>query len=431
MMFKKLILLCLILLLGVYYCLLYAQDNLFASYTTTPGREKLYHNLLNQSINKNLALSISDTTLEKWQEAFWALELLQYKNAWVNTRIQNAFDSIDYCSDDFKRALLELAYTNYPSVFINNVNTILHKTDDPKIFVMCAEYLLQHDANSKTFRIIEDQIKNKISVFPPDNPLIKMVEQRMQELKHPLLPLKTNKFFADLLDKNFLPGETILYSFQRKNRDFAGVAIVRNMEGKFIRDSAGKIFNVSQLARSLSNLPEYITNGNTPQGIFRMKGFDVSLNRFIGPTPNIQLSMPVEATLQHFLKDSCITDTIWNIDHYTGILPNNLKNYLPLYNTYYAGLAGRNEIIAHGTTIDPEYYLGKNYYPHTPSLGCLCTKEIWDGKRVESNQQKLVFALLQAGGADGYCVVIEIDDKQQPVTIEEILPQLLKAESIK
>jgi hypothetical protein len=258
-----------------------------------------------------------------------------------------------------------------------------------------------------------------------------MLRQRLHELKHPSLSFKNNKFFADLLNQNFLPGEIILYSFQRKNRDFAGVAILRNKEGKFIRDSTNKIFNVSQLARSLSNLPGYITNGNTPQGIFRMKGFDVSLNHFIGPTPNIQLSMPVEATLQHFLKDSCITDSTWNIAYYAGLLPQNLKKYLPLYQTYYAGLAGRSEIIAHGTTIDPEYYKGKSYYPHTPSLGCLCAKEIWDGKRMESNQQKLVFALLQAGGADGYCVVIEIDDKQQPVTIEEILPQLLKAESIK
>ena len=431
MMFKKLILLCLILLLSVNLYILYAQDNLFASYTTSPGRIKLYHNLVNQSINKNLALPISDTTEEKWQEAFWALELLEYKTSWVDQRIQNAFDSIDYCSNDFKRGLIELAYTNYPSAFINNVLEILHKTDDPKIFVMGAEYLLQHDANSNTYRIIEDQIKNKLSVFPTDNPLINMVQQRMRELKHLSPPLKSNKFFTDLLNKNFLPGETILYSFQRKNRDFAGLAMVRNKEGKFIRDSANKIFNVSQLARSLSNLPGYITNGSTPQGIFRMKGFDVSLSHFIGPTPNIQLSMPVEATLQHFLKDSCITDTTWTIDHYSGLLPQNLKNYLPLYNTYYAGLAGRSEIIAHGTTIDPEYYKGKNYYPHTPSLGCLCAKEIWNGKRMESNQQKLVFALLTAGGADGYCVVIEIDDKQQPVTIDEILPQLLKAESIK
>lgn len=430
-MFKKLIFLCLILLLNVYPYILYAQDNLFTSYTTAPGRIKLYHNLVNQSINKNLALPISDTTEEKWQEAFWALELIGYKTSWVDKRIQNAFDSIDYCSVDFKRGLLELVYTNYPSAFINNVLAIFYKTDDPKIFVMCAEYLLQHDASTDTYRIIEDQINYKFSVFPEGNPLISMLRQRMWDLKHPSFSFKSNKFFVDLLNKNFLPGETILYSFQRKNRDFAGLAIIRNKEGKFLRNSTNKMFNVPQLARSLSNLPGYITNGNTPQGIFRMKGFDVSLNRFIGPTPNIQLSMPVEATLQHFLKDSCVTDSIWNVDYYAGLLPQNLKNYLSLYNTYYAGLAGRSEIIAHGTTIDPEYYKGKNYYPHTPSLGCLCAKEIWNGKRMESNQQKLVFALLAGGGADGYCVVIEIDDKQQPVTIDEILPQLLKAESIK
>jgi hypothetical protein len=109
----------------------------------------------------------------------------------------------------------------------------------------------------------------------------------------------------------------------------------------------------------------------------------------------------------------------------------HFKNYSPLYNSYYAGLAGRTEIIAHGTTINPEYYRGQPYYPHTPSQGCLCTKEIWNGKRLESNQQKLIMALLKAGGAKGYCVVIELDDKQSAVKMEEILPQLLSAESVK
>src|SRR5688572_30154394 len=101
-MCKKLILLWLLFLFCVFPWLLYAQDNLFTSYTTSPGRIKLYQNLINKSINKNLALPISDTTEEKWQEAFWALELLEFKSSWVDKRIQNAFDSIDHCSDDFK-----------------------------------------------------------------------------------------------------------------------------------------------------------------------------------------------------------------------------------------------------------------------------------------------------------------------------------------
>ncbi len=125
-----------------------------------------------------------------------------------------------------------------------------------------------------------------------------------------------------------------------------------------------------------------------------------------------------------FLGDSSISDTTWNIDYYKRLIPADLQNYLPLFYSYYAGLAGRTEIIAHGTTIDPGFYVNKPYYPLTPSQGCLCTKEIWDGKRTESDQQKLVNALLKAGGANGYCVVIELDDKQSAVTLKDVLPYL-------
>ena len=89
-------------------------------------------------------------------------------------------------------------------------------------------------------------------------------------------------------------------------------------------------------------------------------------------------------------------------------------------------MAGRTEIIAHGTTVDPSFYSGKAYYPFTPTAGCLCTKELWDenGKRIFSGQQKLTNAVKQAGGADGYLIVIEIDDAQRAVTINEVLPYL-------
>ena len=50
---------------------------------------------------------------------------------------------------------------------------------------------------------------------------------------------------------------------------------------------------------------------------------------------------------------------------------------------------------------------------------------------MESDQKKIINALLIAGGAHGYCVVIELDDTKSPVTLDEILPHLLKAESHK
>ena len=407
-----------------------AQDNLFARFTTKESQDKIHQSLFNYTINKNLSLPLNDSTEANWEDAFGALELLLYRNKIVDKKIDEAFEVIGSRSKSFQRALLELAYTNYPSRYFIEVLTLLQNTDDVKIFAICVEYLLQQDPDRLIVTSIKDMMIKK---FADDlvNPIIVRLSERISEINSPSTSLIQNKFFTDIFNRKFLPGQIIMYSFQRKDRDYPGLVVIRNREGKFIRDSGEIIFNVPQLARSISNLPDYLTNGNTPQGIFRMHGFDVSTSIFIGPSPNIQLSIPGEISLKKFLNDSTIQDSVWTKGYYAKLLPLGLQNYAPLYHTYYAGLAGRTEIISHGTTINPEYYKGRPYYPHTPTQGCLCTKEIWDGKRLESNQKKLIDALLKAGGAEGYCVVIELNDKKAPVTIDEILPSLLKAESLK
>ena len=98
--------------------------------------------------------------------------------------------------------------------------------------------------------------------------------------------------------------------------------------------------------------------------------------------------------------------------------------------SYFAGKAGRTEIIIHGTTVNPEYYRQQPYYPLTPTMGCLTSKEIWDeatGRRAESDQQKIIQALIAAGGANGYTIVVNIDDEQRPVMLADLLPLLYKA----
>ncbi|MEP6928310.1 MAG: hypothetical protein ABI834_11765, partial [Ginsengibacter sp.] len=383
------------------------------------ARAKLYERLIKYSIHKNLSLSLNDSTEEKWEEAFDAIEVLLYKSSFSDEKIYKAFKEIELRSIDFQKALLELAYTNYPNVFFQQVKNSLHHAEDPKIFAMCAEYLLQQKNDTLVANTIKELLDTKFAEEGIINPVLFMLQTHISE------SYKSETFLSVSLLKNlfsnkFLPGQIVMYSIQRKNRDYPGLVIIRQKNGNYISDSSGNVFNVPQLARSITNLPSYITNGNTPQGIFLMHGFDVSMSSFIGPTANIQLSMPVETTIQKFLNDSTVSDTIWNIDYYKKLIPAALRNYLPLYYSYYAGLAGRTEIIAHGTTIDPRIYLNKSYYPLTPSQGCLCTKEIWNGKRLESDQQKLVNALLKAGGANGYCVVIELDDKQSPVTLDDV-----------
>jgi hypothetical protein len=397
---------------------------LYTSYTTDIARTKMNERLIKNSITKNLLLPLSDSTEENWQDAFDAMEVMQFNTPFTETKVSAAFDSIGIRSVSFQRALLELAYANYPDKFSLQTNVLLEETSDPKIFAMCAEYLIQNRKDDNEKKILAKKILEKFSDTAYKNPTLFMLGTRLQTDQ--INKRNGHEILNQLFNKSFLPNQIVMFSLQRENRDYPGMVLIRNADGNFVTDSVGNIFHIPQLARSISNLPGYLRNGNTPEGIFRMYGFGVSMSNFIGPTANVQMGMPVELSLQKFLDDSTILDSVWTMDYYQKLIPEKLKDFLPLYNSYYSGLAGRSEIIAHGTTIDPEFYAEKPYYPLTPTDGCLCTKEIWNGKRIESDQQKLVNGLLKAGGANGYCVVIELDDKNAPVTIKDVLPYLPK-----
>jgi hypothetical protein len=295
---------------------------------------------------------------------------------------------------------------------------------------MCAEYLLRANPSGKNIDSIGTIAYNKTGKYFQDDQSSSFIAY---ELLWPIFQTaepegaKTKFNISDLFSSDFLKGNTAVYSIQRKNRNYTGIVLVRDKQGNFIKNDSGNIFTVPQLARSITNMPFYLTNGNTPQGIFRMNGFAVSKSPALGPTENIQLMMPYETSIPYFLKDSSVTDTVWSPELYERLLPTGLKEYHPLFQSYFASAIGRTEVIAHGTTVDPDYYKGQPWYPYTPTQGCLCTKEIWsavDGKRVISDQQKLVDAVKKAGGPDGYMIVIEIDDQQKPVRIDELLPYL-------
>ncbi len=384
------------------------------------NRANEYRNLVNNIIIQNLSLPLTDSTEENWQDAFAAMELLQYKTPWIDNRIYTAFDSIEKRSIGFQQSLLELCYANYPNNFGLEVEHILTITTDEKNIAIGMEYLSRIDSfkTGPTYDSVMSTVLYSILSSKNPNPILKQAVYSLEK------KYNNTKALSYLFKKDFLPQKIVVFSFQRKNRDYPGIVIVRDAKGNFIKNNDSTIFYVPQLARSQSNLPSYLTNGNTPQGIFRMDGFAVSGGSYIGPTENIQLTMPFETSIRHFLNNPKITDTSWTIDLYKRLLPTTLKDSACFYETYYAGEAGRTDIIAHGSTVNPEYYKHEPYYPITPTEGCLCTEEIWstiNGKRVESDQQLLVDAVKKAGGANGYFVVFDIDDAQKPVSIEEIL----------
>ncbi|MEY2902192.1 MAG: hypothetical protein RLY89_1298, partial [Bacteroidota bacterium] len=83
-------------------------------------------------------------------------------------------------------------------------------------------------------------------------------------------------------------------------------------------------------------------------------------------------------------------------------------------------------------TIDPEYFKGFPFYPISPTLGCLCAKEIWNifnGRLQESHQLQLANGLVQQKKQKGLLMVINIDNQASPVDSSKIRELLDNFES--
>lgn len=389
-------------------------DTVYSKVTTKQARQQRYKYLVDTTIKQWFAEPLNDDNEGDWNEALWSLELLQYKDNFTKQKLAIAWNNTAQRSDYFQKNLLETTYSLYKKEFKTQVSNLMRQTHSVGIFIRCAEYVLRADSVNARIKIAS-LIKSK---FPGDSSVgLQILKSRIAIKKHQSLPPLNDIFSAD-----FLKGQTVIYSLQRSNRNYAGLVIIRKPNGTFVKDSSGNYFHTAQLARAITDYPFYITNGNTPQGILRFSGFDVSRILYIGPTQNLQLQLPYETTPDAFFADSTLIDSLWSKEMYASLLPASWKNYNGIYESFYAGEMGRTAVIMHGTTIDPEFYKTQTYYPQTPSLGCLCSYEEWDssGFRISSNQQQIVDILNSIGSSNGYVVVIDIDNKKKNVDIGEV-----------
>jgi hypothetical protein len=263
-------------------------------------------------------------------------------------------------------------------------------------------------------------------------------EPRLQRLEYVLThdvkaEVRRRPPLTDLLAHPIRTGFPVIFSFQRQDRQRFGLAVVRGIDGKFVRNADGSLFQVAHLANAMSNLPGTITNGNTPQGLFTIVGAGTATNKWIGPTPYLHSKIPVEATVAEFEHvDSAQISNSWNDAVYQSFLPETWRQYVPFTEALLAGRAGRDDMLIHGTTINSQYYRGQSFYPGTPSAGCLVAMETWrpeDGRQQTSDQLSLAKAFTRDGLDRGYLVVIELDDRLEPVLLADVLADIQQAEA--
>lgn len=316
------------------------------------------------------------------------MELMLYKHPFFLQRIPEIVTSFPSLRSEMQWRVLQTWYTLFPGKKAGVLQNLWTSARSHKIRAL----ILVHMQAARL----------EMKIAPEDPFLVSPYAALFYAWKQQQLPL----YSIDTLNRiKIMTGKSLLVSVQYRNRDKSGFLLIRKPDGEWVKDKNGHVKRYPQLARAITNLPYFLTNGNTPQGLYRVTGTAVSDNAWIGPTENLQLVMPFEkgGAINFFDKDT-------NPDQQYASLLGNLSKDSSLWQSYHAGSAGRSEIIAHGTTIPPDYYRTYQYYPNTPSLGCLCSPEKWDkqGILVHSIQKEWMNAIRLLPQTPEYLLVVEI-----------------------
>ena len=409
--------------------------------TSQAGERAVYETEI-ANLRAVLALPPGPEADEKIPGALSNAALFNVERELVRERLLALLPSSFEKSPAYQRGLLSAAHTMFAKDVAALIPELLPKIKTPREFAIGAYTLLLASDTSQQRAWLAELMRVNFPDWAN--------EARLQALNHRLTvdprdDLSRRPPLVDLLAAPIVTGYPVVFSFQRHDRERMGMALVRGADGRFVRNADGSFFNIAQLAMARTNLPGTITNGNTPQGILVIRGTGTATNRWIGPTPYLESMLPVEAPLALFnrpqLRDVQLdadadarfatSKRAWTEAQYVRFLPLSWRNYFPMKESFLAGHAGRDEILAHGNTVNSAYYRGENFYPSPPTAGCLVAMEYWskdDGTLVHSDQLALVKAFVSGGLDVGYLVVVELDDQARPVVMADVIEAVVAAE---
>lgn len=366
--------------------------------------------LATQKARKDLVIKLKDTVIAQqalgyidhdipiqWSSYAWATTYLMDTSEHNFKAVQKVLSQPETVSKQELEKVMETVFACFPSQFIPEIRQIAQsETENPKLFANAITYLVRNQQPIDFWK--------QSPWYSDSHPIISALKQQLSSEYQPLSLKEVKELIAFNAKKN----KKYIYAIHHQDRNLIGKVFVQNENGTLVKQNNQVVF-LNQLARSATNLPMFSTNGNTPTGIYKINDLVVSENGFIGPTLSFATCLPFECKASAFFNEKTKDFTL---EDYLDLLPKALQKNTILQQSFWAGKAGRSEIYFHGTTIDPTLYVHTRFSGQTPSLGCLCTQEIWDanGKLVSSDQQKLVDAYLQTPGKSGYAFVIELKE---------------------
>lgn len=268
--------------------------------------------------------------------------------------------------------VLEISYSAFPKEFSEQVEKIYQEVPHTGVTALAYLYLKQ-------------------SHIPVD--LIPLQQ----------LPDALTKKLTEESHEYPVPSLIELFQHTFQGRKFAIVLRMESESRMFLKDSSDRWVDIGTGINTLSvlQIPYFLINGNTPEGIFKFRKITTSSNPRIGPTPVIQLSLPQEISPGEFFSEPEIK--YYNRENLGSLFPESWRNYEPIYGSWVAGQMGRSGIWIHGSTLTPQFFSG-NKNRLTKTYGCISLPEHWEkGILLRSEQENL----LKIWNAD-YLILVNI-----------------------
>jgi hypothetical protein len=307
------------------------------------------------------------------------------------------------------------------------------RSPEPQWVAMALSALVRAGLPAAEVQQLRDRVRQRFPNWAKQDWLLTTLKDIDQQLKPaPTPPL------ADLLKWSIAPRQPHLYVLCSEDRHVLCRAILKDSNGEFLREAdptgktAGRLWSIPLLLRSINNLSWNFFRGNTPQGIYRIQSLvtqsDDEFFRAYGQFPLVQLFMPLEAGVKEFLPGQA-GKLAGGLETYRTLLPPTWRNHWGLQESYWAGKIGRSLLRIHGSGESPDFFSGKDGYPDSynwnPTIGCLSALETYNGagKLIQADIPKLLKALIAVGGNQftGYLVVVDLPrQEKRPIGLNAI-----------
>src|SRR5258708_297768 len=237
------------------------REDIHTDFVLYNRRVALEKDLRERIIGKHFTVPLDSNSEGGDLSGCWAVSQFLFDGPEVLGGFRRLFAGYDSLSYDTPRAFLEGLCAVAPGQYIHEVGGIFDRETDARLFALCAVYLYRQDTSTANANQLKIRLVEK---FPSDTLAV------LQELENYLSYHTANvrgkaPDIGELLGYQRGNGQKMIYSFQRWDRDYAGLAIIQNTDGGFWPGGPGRLHVFEHLPRSRPDLPYFLTHCNTPQ----------------------------------------------------------------------------------------------------------------------------------------------------------------------